>query len=344
MHVGCSKTGTSSLQAGLWMSVDSLAAEGVGLPYVGRPAHIAGLLRPLGWRPVEGFAGEHRARALTKVPVTIRETPGEVLLISNEDLAEVRPEDVDAIAALCDEAGVDLHVVLTVRDWAQQLPSDYQQFLKHRLADSYPDFLSDVRERRGAWADQFWRRQDPVDILGRWGRAADPDRTHVIVVPSYSQDPEGVFNLMGEVVGFRSAAVARPKGSVNASFGVVESEVFRRVNAALGDRLPDYKRDYTEAVRRPFAHGVLARSASPKLTLPPEHLGWVQDVARRTVDTIRGRGYRVHGDLDALVPDESSARPLPAYDETAVAEASITALANYAAQARQDRPSADVSR
>ena len=153
----------------------------------------------------------------------------------------------------------------------------------------------------------------------------------MIVVPSYAQDPDGVFNLMGGVVGFASTAVTRPKGSVNASFGVVESEVFRRVNAALGDRLPDYKRDYTEAVRWPFAHGVLARSASAKLTLPPEHLGWVQDVARRTVATIRDRGYVVHGDLDALVPDDSSARPLPPYDEAAVAEASITALANYAA-------------
>lgn len=333
MHVGCSKTGTSSLQAGLWMSVEALAAEGVGLPYVGRPAHIAGLLRPLGWRPVEGFVGEHRAKALAKVPAKIRDTAGELLLVSNEDLAEARPEDVDAIAARCDEAGVDLHLVLTVRDWAQQLPSDYQQFLKHRLADSYPDFLGDVKERRGSWADQFWRRQDPIDILDRWGRAVDASRTHVIVVPSYSQDPEGVFNLMGEVVGFPSAAVTRPKGSVNASFGVVESEVFRRVNAALGDRLPDYKRDYTDAVRWPFAHGVLARSASPKLTLPPDHLGWVQDRARQTVATVRERGYPVHGDLDALVPGDDSARPLPAYDEAAVAEASITALANYAAGA-----------
>ena len=225
-----------------------------------------------------------------------------------------------------------------MRDWAQQLPSDYQQFLKHRLADAYPSFLEDVRDRRGPWADQFWRRQDPVDILDRWGGATDPSRIHVIVVPSYSQDPDGVFNLMGGVVGFDSAAVTRPKGSVNASFGVVESEVFRRVNAALGDRLPDYKRDYTDAVRWPFAHGVLARSASPKLTVPPEHLGWVQDAARRAVATIRERGYRVHGDLDALVPDESSARPLPPYDEAAVAEASITALANYAAEvARRQR-------
>lgn len=339
LHVGCSKTGTSSLQAGLWMSVEALAAEGLGLPYVGRPAHIAGLLRPLGWRPVTGFAGEHRPTALSRVPGTLRDTAGDVLLISNEDLAEVRPGDVDAIATLADEAGVDLHVVLTVRDWAQQLPSDYQQFLKHRLADSYPDFLGDVRERRGPWADQFWCRQDPIDILDRWGRAVDASRMHLIVVPSYSQDPEGVFNLMGEVVGFPSGAVTRPKGSVNASFGVVESEVFRRVNAALGDRLPDYKRDYTEAVRWPFAHGVLARSASPKLTLPPEHLDWVQEVASRAVATVRERGYPVHGDLEALVPDDASARPLPAYDEAAVAEASITALANYAAGAARRRPS-----
>ncbi|KAA1418781.1 hypothetical protein F0U44_09835 [Nocardioides humilatus] len=334
LHVGCSKTGTSSLQAGLWMSVEALAAAGVGLPYVGRPAHFTGLLRPLGWRPVAGFDGEHRPRRLQQVPATLRDTAGDRLLVSNEDLAEVRPQDVDAVAALADEAGVDLHLVLTVRDWAQQLPSDYQQFLKHRLGDAYLDFLDAVRERRGPWAEQFWARQDPIDILDRWGRAVDPSRTHVIVVPSYSQDPEGVFNLMGEVVGFPPDVVKRPKGSVNASFGVVESEVFRRVNLALGDRLPDYKNDYSEAVRWPFAHGVLARSASPKLTLPPEHLGWVQDHARRTVETVRERGYVVHGDLEALVPTDEAARPLPPLDEAAVAEASITALANYVSRGR----------
>jgi hypothetical protein len=159
-----------------------------------------------------------------------------------------------------------------------------------------------------------------------------------MVVPSYSKDPEGVFDLMAGIVGFPSAAIERPGGSVNASFGIVESEVLRRVNVALGDRLPHYKQDYIPAVRWPFAHGVLARSASPRLTLPPEHLGWVQDLARRTVDTIRERGYRVHGDLDALVPDESKARPLPSYDEAAVAEASITALANYAAHVGRGKP------
>ena len=334
LHVGCSKTGTSSLQAGLWMSVDALREVGVGLPYVGRPAHFTGLLRPLGWRPVAGFAGEHRPKKLAQVPDTIRATAGDRLLVSNEDLAEVRPEDVDTIAHLADLAGVELHVVLTVRDWAQQVPSDYQQFLKHRLADSYTDFLDDVRERHGVWADQFWRRQDPIDILDRWERAVDPSHTHLIVVPSYSQDPDGVFDLMGEVVGFPGSVVKRPKGSVNASFGVVESEVFRRVNLALGDRLPDYKADYSEAVRWPFAHGVLARSASPRLTLPPEHLKWVQEHAERTVAIVRERGYHVHGDLDALVPGEDAAQPLPAYDEAAIAEASITALANYAARQR----------
>lgn len=339
MHIGCSKTGTSSLQAGLWRSVDALASAGTGLPFVGRPAHVTGLLRPLGWRPVAGFAGEHRPKALSEVPTSIRETKGDVLLVSNEDLAEARSEDVATIAALCDEADVDLHVVLTVRDWAQQLPSDYQQFLKHRLADSYLDFLADVRERRGPWADQFWRRQDPIDILDRWRGAVEPARAHVVVVPPFSRDPEGVFDLMADVVGFPSASVARPRGSVNASFGVVEAEVFRRVNAALGDRLPDYQKDYTEAVRWPFAHGVLARSASPRLTLPPEHLGWVQEHARGTVAAVRERGHPVHGDLDALVPDEASARPLPPYDDAALAEASITALANYAAYVRQERGS-----
>ena len=339
VHIGCSKTGTSSLQAGLWQSEDSLAAVGVGLPFVGRRAHLAGLVKPLGWRPVEAFVGPHDEAALDRLAERLRLTPGERLLLSNEELAEAGPEAVAAVAAAAERAGLDLHVVVTVRDWSLQLPSDYQQFLKHRLALSYPDFLAAVRDHDGEWAGHFWRRQDTVGILDRWGTAVPADRVRVIVVPPVTDDPDGVFRLLADAVGFPHEALVRPARVVNASYGVVESELFRRVNAALAGQLPDYVSDYQPAVRWPFARRVLARRASARLTLPPEHLGWVQEHGRGTVATLAERGYRVHGELAQLVPGDHQAVPLPPVDEAEIAAAAVRALADYAVLAQEWRRS-----
>jgi hypothetical protein len=340
VHVGCSKTGTSSLQAGLWESVEPLAGAGVGLPFVGRVAHLRHLLRPLGWRPVEGYVGGHDEAALARVVERLRATPGERLLVSNEDLAEVGADEAARVGAIAEAAGLDLHVIVTVRDWALQLPSEYQQFLKHSMSERYEDFLVAVRDGSDRWGRQFRRRQDPVDVLGRWGAAAPPERIHVIVVPPYATDPDAVFRMMGETAGFDGGLVVRPGEAVNASFGVVEAEVFRRVNAALAEPLQGYSEAYARAVRWPFAQGVLAQLASPRITLPPEHLGWVQEQARAAVAQVRSGAHPVRGDLDRLVPADDAARPMPTFDEAEVADAAISALARYAARSAAEASAA----
>lgn len=342
IHVGCSKTGTSSLQAGLWQSVPALAEAGVGIPLPGRSAHLAGLLRPLGWRAVDGFAHPWSEPALKRLVDRLRETPGERLLLSNEDLAEVTAGGAVRIAEIADRAGLDVHLVLTVRDWALQLPSEYQQFLKHGMTLTYDEFLAEVRDRSGRWGDQFRRRQDPVDILDRWAAAAPADRVTVVVVPPYASDPDGVFRLMGEAAGFDASLIARPDHAVNSSFGVVEAEVFRRVNAALRPPLAGYSDVYARAIRWPFVKGVLAKKASQRIPLPIEHLGWVREEATSMVEGLTSRGAGVLGDPARLVPGDDAARPMPAIDEAEVAAAAIKALARYAErQAAVERRAAE---
>jgi hypothetical protein len=330
VHAGCSKTGTSALQAGLWESVEALSAAGVGLPFVGRPQHVIGLLRPLGWSPVRGFAGPWKEAALERAVDRLAATAGSRLLVSNEDLAEVGTAEAARIGDMADAAGLDLHLVLTLRSWSQQLPSEYQQFLKHSMADTYAEFLAAAREGHGPWGEHFRRRQDPVDILRRWSVAVDPARIHLVVVPSYASDPDGVFRLMEEAVGFPADVVARPGRALNASYGVVEAEVYRRVNAALDAPLAGYSADYQRFVRMPLVRGVLETQASARITLPPEHADWVIEHASKTVAALAGSGCVVHGDLDELLPGHGDFRPLPPVDEAEIATAAIGALARYA--------------
>lgn len=337
VHVGSSKTGTSALQRGLWDSVDALAKEGVGVPFVGRQEHVRRLLRPLGWEPATAFVNDIDRRRVRELTRLFQDTPGDRLLISNEDLAEAGPEQIAAFAEAADAARLEIHVVLTARDWAKQLPSEWQQLLKHRLTTDYQTFLTEVRDRVGSSAEQYWRRQDVLDICARWGAATEPARFHLIPVPAMRVDPDAVFRFFGQVVGYDPAVIRLPGADVNASFGYVEAEVLRRLNIALGDRLPDYGRDYMPAIRRTLIQRVLARQASTRIPLPPEHLGWVRTLSRERLDAVLARGLTVYGDPDTLVPGPDAAAPMPQIDDAAVAEAAIRTLADFAVRLH-DRP------
>lgn len=328
-HVGCSKTGTSSLQAGLWKSVDALAAAGVSVPFVGRRAHRRRLLDPFGWHPAQGFVDGWDEGELKQTAEQLRSASGERVLISNEDLVELDAAAVERLLEISDAAGLDLHVVVTVRDWAQQIPSEYQQFLRHGMAETYLDYIHQVRDREGRWGEHFWRRQDPVDILSRW-RAVDPGRVTIVVVPSYSVDPDGVFRFMGEAIGFDHAVVQRPRHAVNTSHGTVEAEVFRRVNAALPAEFQDYSEAYKKLIRLPFSGSVLPTEASARIVLPDTELDWVQARARTVVSEVRASGVTVLGDVEALIPTAARTAPYVAPDEAEVARASVETLARFA--------------
>jgi hypothetical protein len=157
------------------------------------------------------------------------------------------------------------------------------------------------------------------------------DNIDVVVTPPRSRDPHELFRFFGQVVGFDPDAMSWPERDVNASWGYVEAEVYRRVNVALGDRLPHYERAYQPTVRWPFVKGVLPRSASARIPLPPEHLSWVAEVAEQQSAWLRTH-VRVHGDLADLVPTADATSPLPELVESEVAAAAVETLANFAVQ------------
>jgi hypothetical protein len=337
LHIGASKTGTSALQQGLFDSVPALAGTGIGVPLVSRDEHVRAVLRPFGWQTAYGFVDEVRRDRLEALVPLLQETPGDRLLMTCEDVCELDPPRIAALAEVVDRAGLELRVVLTLRNLASVVPSEWQQFLKHRLTLDYPTFLERVRDRRGRWARHFWERQDVVAICERWTDVVGADRLVAIVTPDRSADPQGLYRMFGEVVGFSPDRLNWPDRNVNASWGYVEAEVYRRVNLALGDRLSHYERQYQPGVRWPFVQAVLPRDASARIPLPPEHLPWVRAVASEHRDFLRGGKIRVHGDVDALVPDPTAARELPALEDSDIAQAAVQTLANLAVFAARRR-------
>lgn len=338
LHVGTSKSGTSALQVGLWDSVDILNASGLGLPLVGRGEAVRQMLRPLGWTPHAGFVEELDPESLKTLGTRLRDTLGDRLVISNEDLAEAPPGPIAAFREMVEAADLDLHVIVTARDWAKQLASDWQQLLKHRITTDYETFLHQVRDHQGSEGETFWRRQDFFGVCDRWGAGLDPSHVHLVPVPAAAVDKDAIFRVFADLLDFDPSTLRiDPEREINTSFGYVEAEMLRRVNLALGDRLPDYEKEYMLAVRRILVRRAIPRGQPPRITLPPAHVAWVREIAEERIAAVHERGFTVHGDQTLLLPDPRVVAPLPELDEAAMASAAIETLANFAYAEFQDR-------
>lgn len=344
LHVGVAKSGTSSLQYSLRESSPALASAGVGIPFPRRAPRVSRVLRPLGWEVAAGYPHPVDGDALDATMRHLRRTPGDRLLVSVEDLAELDEKRISALVDRVEQrTRLRPHVIVTVRDWSRQLPSAWQQQLKRRLTTAYQTWLGEVRDRSGENGRGFRLGQDVGGVCARWATRVPAERIHVLPVGVPGQDHDTIFRELADIVGFDHEVLTRPPRQVNTSYGLLECEVLRRLNVALADRLTDVRGEYNPAVRRPLAAGVLNRWSDQRVTLPPEHLPWVQDEMRRQVRELRALGVRERADLDLLVPGEDAARPLPDVSEEQVSAAAIETLAGFAVWQFANRPS-DVRR
>ena len=142
------------------------------------------------------------------------------------------------------------------------------------------------------------------------------------------------------VVGIDPAHVETDVARTNPSLNAPQAELLRRVNDALGDRLPD-RAAYHRLVNGYFAMTVLAAQSGPPLRLPMRYADRTRELYERMAKEIRNQGYDVVGDLADLEPtvfgtaDGTDQVDLVASDAN-VAEAGVLALASMLEQRQQD--------
>lgn len=336
LHVGAPKTGTSYIQDVLFRHRDLLAERGVHYPADRHDAHfLAALdLMQLDWGGLEKQA----VGAWDRLAEQTRALHGTVI-ISHEILAAASRAQVQR--ALDSLGDAEVHVVFSARDLARQIPAEWQENVKHRRVLPYARFLERLQEPSSdgpipAW---FWQVQDVPDVLDRWGHRLPPEHVHLVTVPPPGQRREllwerfaAVFGLDGEV----AAGLDLTPQRANASLGVPESALLRRVNQRVNDVVPNHH--YREFVRELLAHHTLSlRADSPRLRLPAELTPWVDGLSRAWVTTLEGRGYDVVGDLADLLPAPvergGEAADPDAPDEAQVADAAVDAIAALVAEA-----------
>ncbi|WP_139978224.1 hypothetical protein [Nocardioides litoris] len=329
IHLGSPKTGTTHLQNTAWASRDVLAAAGVHLP-LARHDHflLAEALRAddvaphdLADRPV-----------LRRLADDLAAHPSGDVLLTHELLSHALPSHLDVLLDLL--AGFEVHLVLTVRDYQRQVPSEWQQFVKTQHIATYRNFLGRIRDNPD---HVFWRGQDYQAVLARWSRGVPAGRVHVVTLPPAGSPPtllaERFFGLLGvNATTLRAGAAGRS----NAMLGFEQAELLRQVNRALPDSLLDQRRRYARLVKDWLAETVLAAQDGTRIVLPRERLDWCREVTERQVRALEAAGYDVVGSLDELLPGDDAPEDLPRPLPDAVLPAAVAALAAAVLQRGED--------
>ncbi len=348
LHIGAMKTGTTYLQQLIYANRDQLSAAGLVVPGDTWGRQVRGVqdVMKLG-------RGDRHIRRMSQ---GAWQELLDQALASRENVSVISVEFLSfagrrkARQVLRTLAGADVRVVLTVRDMASSLPSQWQTLVHNNGRSSWPEFLEAMPEpterplpflaRFRPLADEFHRTQNIARMLAVWAPLVPPGSLHVVTVPRRRGRPDELWHRFASVVGVDPDVVTQPPVGTNPSLGHASSELVRRLNLRLGRMSQS---EYNWTVKEPVAIEVLARRAAEegKAQLTRDAydraLRW-NVLTRRAIERA---GAAVTGDLEDLptVPDPDLRATLPDVpDEPRTAlmlDAAEEAAAAFARHARR---------
>lgn len=338
LHVGVPKTGSTHLQDVLWRSRAELLAAGVSYPLERRQEHFAAAmdLRKAAWA---GRRNPEWDGTWARLAAAAGAAGAPTAVLSSELLAAATP--AQAVEACRSFGAAEVHVVLTVRDLARQLPSAWQEQVKHRQTMTLHQFVSGCLGGDGGptWTTgmgrRFWQLHDVPAVAGRWARAVGNGRVHLVTVPAPGARRQLLWERFAAVVGIQSDIDPLGAPRSNTSLGPAAAELLRRLNEGDVGRLPPP--DYDPVARAVLAEKVLTRvgpADEPGLALPPEFADEVATRAAAAAQQLQEAGYPVEGDLGELLPG-SRRGPAPILDDSRLAEVSVRATAGFITELAQ---------
>ena len=297
LHVGMARAGTPYLQLLLHTNREALSSNGVDL-VVDAARNLDRAARDL------ARGGEKHWPALAE---SVRGTPGRVLL-SWEGFAAVGPEGAQRVVA--ELAPAEVRVICTVRDPVLLVPSVWQQQVRSGMTEDLGELAKQLRA--GEHRDLLL---DPIEVVDDWATAVTADGVRVVVVPSPAVSPTGLWNLFASAADLDPAIVPEPEWN-EIPPDAVALEFHRRVNEALGDRLPGGFVRYRDLVRPVMMRSsqVVVRAA----TLAPDDRAWAVELGRTIAAELGQRRYAMYGDLDDLLAGPTDALASVPADDAAV--------------------------
>lgn len=311
LHVGPPKTGTTYLQGLLDANRDALRGAGVDL--VGSHDEHFRAANELMGRP--GRRGE----SVPEGAVThIRDLLGRGSAAAVASCERYSMLDADEATRLCAALdGHEIHVVATLRDPVQVLPSQWQEHVKNGADLGWEQFC----ERLVAEPKYGARLTRVRRVLRSWPEAVPTDRIHVVTVPPPGGPRTILRDRFCHVLGVDPTVLDNEPDSANESVDLVGAELVRRLN----EETPVSPQVQHAEIKEFLVPEVLARKKDgPAPRLVGEAFAAARAESERHVVLVRRGGFPVVGDLDDLV---GTAAPVVDADEQRVDDAEVVELA-----------------
>lgn len=309
VHIGLNGTGTAFLDGALATHAESLRESGLALP--------SGSAEEMFLAAVE-ITRDHRAWDLHRADVEgswaricRRGVKAKADFLVTQDLLAGATKDQAALL-LDGLAGLEAHLVVTVRDPASTLLGEWEEATKAGQSVSFRRFQERLMdpERAHDDASTFWSAQELSEVLDRWAVQFQPERVHIIVVPRDGDTRGFIWQSLGEITGFDAAALALPGGdAAPASLGRRELSVLRSVNKSIDGRISGQLR--RTVLKRFFAERVLTPSDAAPPVVPADLYDDLLVLAERWSKKVADAGYDVHGTLEDLLPAKPDRKALP---------------------------------
>ena len=302
LHVGMHKTGTTYLQ--ILCNLNREELRQLGVHYPGGPDGVSPVLAvsDLHGRRPRGHDNSKVEGAWDAMAAEIEASDAATALVSNEGLGfSTLKQARRAVGSFTGQ----VHVVVTARDLARVLVSQWQEDVKNDHSwtwRTYVDAAKDPDQASQLPALGFWRRADPVRVCDTWAAVIGAERVHVVTVPPAGSPRDLLVGRFASVVGFDPAGLPKEPAWENEQVGAAGTEVLRRVNEALGGRLNQAQ--HARAVRRGLVPMLVRETDRSSLRLPADEYPWVAKRAEETIAALTDRGYPVVGDLADLRPPE----------------------------------------
>ncbi len=317
LHVGAMKTGTTYLQELMVVNRDALAEAGFVFVGPGWSRQVRAVQDLLHLDQHDPQIAALSAGAWDELVAEVRGRRDAASLVSMEFLSFTRRRRMTQVVR--DLRGVEVHVVLTVRDVTSTIPAQWQTSITSKRTHTWEEFQAGVqRAASPVWAAhavrgdtgvrEFRRTQDVARMLRTWGRLVPPERLTVVTVPVERRDPDELWQRFATAIGVDPAVATEPPSRSNPSLGHASTELVRRLNVTLEGTLPW---DYNRTVKSPLATRFLGnrRAIEERAHLDAATARFAADWNRSTREAIVASGAQVVGDLDDL-PVEPAADTL----------------------------------
>ena len=305
LHIGAMKTGTSYVQSVLGSNKDELVDTGV--EFLGGFARQTKAVRDVLRLPKDE---RRNRRRWEKIARAAHDMDGHTGIVSMEFLSFAAPRHVEAFLAPLE--GLDVRVLLTVRDQMRVVPAQWQTYTRNLGTDDWSSYLRAIEATPGRRTPSrahrtFHRAQDVATIVERWS-VPGVQGIDVVTVPPSSAPRDELWRRFAQATGVRPDIADLGEVKDNESLGYAACDWLRRANPHLDDLAP---RSYRRLVR-PLARGVLAplRDEQDRPRLDERAAAWARGRNQELRDLVASGRVGLVGDLDDLpVPEDLSARP-----------------------------------